>query len=260
MPGMSQPQRVLVTGSAGRVGRAAVRGLVAAGHAVTGFDRAPSPAQPVAVTRGEISDAAAVRAAVAGAECVVHLAAAPDDVFTPDGGDNFLSELVPANLVGVYQVLEACRREGVRRLILASTGQVIDGHRQEQNLPVTVTAPFRPRYLYACTKVFAEMAGRVYSERHGLQVLAARLGWCPRDPGQVAEIAASPLFQNVFFSPGDVGRFFAAAVGAVNLPGYSVVYAASRPVDRLVFDLEPAKVLLGFEPHDQWPTGADDFT
>lgn len=260
MPGMSSSQRVLVTGSAGRVGRAAVRGLIAAEHTVVGFDRSPTPTPPDRYIRGEITDAVALREAVAGVDCVVHLAAAPDDAVPPGQDDNFLSELVPANLIGVYQVLEACRKGGVKRLILASTGQVIEGHRRDQNLPVTVTAPFRPRYLYACTKVFAEMAGRVYAERHGLTVLAVRLGWCPRDPGQVAEIAADRMFQNVFFSPGDVGRFFAAAVGAAALPAYSVVYAASRQVEQLVFDLEPTRVLLGFEPQDQWPAGADDFT
>lgn len=261
---MGQSQRVVVTGSAGRVGRAAVRGLAAAGHTVVGFDRSPNPVPPGSYIQAEITDADALRRAIAGADCVVHLAAAPDDAHfprrpPPDDTDNFLSELVLANLIGPYQVFEACRKEGVRRVVLASTGQVIDGHRRDQQFPITASAPFKPRYLYACTKVFAEMLGRVYTEQHGMSVLAARLGWCPRDPGQVAEIAASWQFQDIFFSPGDAGRFFTAAVGAVNLAGFAVVYATSRPTQQLIMDLEPARVLLGYEPQDRWPTGAEDF-
>ncbi|WP_161967286.1 NAD-dependent epimerase/dehydratase family protein [Fimbriiglobus ruber] len=263
---MSQPQRVLVTGSAGRVGRAAVKGLTAAGHHVVGFDRVPTPGLPPAQSLvAPLSDVAALRAAVAdGVDCVIHLAAAPDDAAfprkpPPDDGDNFLSDLVPSNLVGPYHVMEAVRTAGVRRVILASTGQVVDGHLRSDDVPVTATMLPRPRYLYACTKVFLEALGQVYATQHGITVLAVRLGWCPRDLGQVAEIRASHLGQDVFFSPGDVGRFFAAAVGAEKLPQYAVVYAGSRPVHNMRYDLDAPRKLFGYEPQDQWPTGAEEF-
>src|SRR5438128_6438403 len=124
--------------------------------------------------------------------------------------------------------MEAARSLGVPRVVLASTGQVIDGHLRDGNTPVTPDAPPRPRYLYACTKVFLEALGQVYSRHHGIAVLAVRLGWCPRDLGQVNEIAAAELFQDVFLSPGDAGRFFSAAVEAPALPPFAVVYATSR--------------------------------
>ena len=76
----------------------------------------------------------------------------------------------------------------------------------------------RPRYLYACTKVFLEALGQVYARQHGIAVLAVRLGWCPRDAGQVEEIRQSELAQDVYLSPGDAGRFFAAAVEAATWP------------------------------------------
>src|SRR5262245_16097112 len=111
---MDIPSTVLVTGSAGRIGRAAVRELKARGPRVRGFDRAPSPGADESVV-GDITDADAVRRAVAGVGAVVHLAATPDD-------DDFLTRLLPNNIVGVYQVLEAARAAGVRRLVLASSG------------------------------------------------------------------------------------------------------------------------------------------
>jgi nucleoside-diphosphate-sugar epimerase len=260
---MSNPKRILVTGSAGRLGRAAVAGLTAGGHHVVGFDLVPTPGLPAdRSVVGTLADADALRRAAAGADVVIHLAATPDDArfprgSPPDDGDNFLSDLVPNNVVGAYTVMEAVRRLGVPRVLLASTGQVIDGHLRADNIPVTPDTPPRPRYLYACTKVFLEALGRVYAAQHGVKVLAVRLGWCPRDAGQVAEIAASELAQDVFLSPGDAGRFFAAAVEAGDWPSFAVVYASSRHTHRLRYDLSETTRLLGWEPREAWPTGAE---
>src|SRR5947208_1040979 len=102
---MSTPKRILVTGSAGRIGRAVVAELVARGHDVTGFDRVPSSGLPPARSIvGSLTDPAALRSAANGVAAIVHLAATPDDAHyprgtTPNDGDNFLSELVPNNLV-----------------------------------------------------------------------------------------------------------------------------------------------------------------
>ena len=253
---------VLVTGSAGRLGRAAVAALLEAGVDVRGFDRRPTPGLPSA-TVGDLTDAAAVREAVSGTRCVIHLAAAPDDLRyprgdAPDDGDNFLSELVPANVVGLYHVLEACRTEGVKRVVLASSGQVVDGCFDANALPATVTVLPTPRYLYACTKVLMEAMGGVYARSHGLDVLSVRLGWCPRDAGQVAEIAADPDNQDVYLSPTDAGTFFERAANAA-WRGHHVVYATSRHVRRLCYDLAPTARLLGWSPREGWPTGSDAF-
>lgn len=261
---MLQKQTVVVTGSAGRVGRAAVRELHARGHRVIGFDVRPTPGIPAeqSVVAG-ISDILAFRKAAAGAHCIVHLAATPDDSHFPRGvppndGDNFLSELVPNNIIAPYQVMEAARTLGIPRVVVASTGQVIAGYLAEGKTPVTTEILPKPRYLYACTKVFLEALGQVYANQHGICVLAVRLGWCPRDPGQVSEIAASELFQDVFLSPGDAGRFFAAAVEADSVPPFSVVYATSLFTHQLRYDLGETKRILGWEPSEKWPIGAND--
>ncbi|MFO0823148.1 MAG: NAD(P)-dependent oxidoreductase [Gemmataceae bacterium] len=179
---MKTSQRILVTGSAGRIGRAAVAELVARGHTVIGFDMRPTPGIPAEQSVvGTLTDVEAMRRAAKGTDAIIHLAATPDDVQYPRGtppndGDNFLGELVPNNIVGPYQVMEAARTLGVKRVILASTGQVIAGHLLADNIPVTPESPPRPRYLYACTKVFLEALGQVYAKEHGLEVLAVRLG------------------------------------------------------------------------------------
>ena len=255
--------RVLITGSGGRLGRAAVKALTAAGHHVLGFDLRPTPGLPPSQSVvGSVLDAGLLAHAVRGIDCLIHLAATPDDsCFPPGDSDNFESELVPNNVVAAYRVMEVARRAGVPKVVLASTGQVIDGHLDAWNIPVTVSAAFRPRYLYACTKVFLEALGRVYAEQHGLRVLAVRLGWCPRDLGQVAQIRASVEDQDVYLSPADAGRFFLAAVDtpAAKLPAFAAVYCTSLPTRHLLYDLDPGRKLIGFEPQDRWPTGAEEF-
>lgn len=260
-------QRILVTGSAGRLGRAAVAALAARGHFVVGFDLRPTPGLPE--SRSVVStlhDPVRLAAAMTGIDCLIHLAATPDDAHfprpaPPDDADNFESELVPNNVVGGYRVLEAARKAGVSKVVLASTGQVIDGHLDAWNVPVVATASYRPRYLYACTKVFLEALGQAYAANHGMKVIAARLGWCPRDAGQVAQIRASVEDQDVYLSPGDAGRFFRAAAETPveTLPPFAVTYCTSLPARHLLYDLAPARRLIGFDPQDQWPTGAEEF-
>jgi uronate dehydrogenase len=258
---MKQSQRVVVTGSAGRVGRAVVRELHARGHHVVGFDMRPTPGIPAeqSVVAG-LADVEAFRNAATGADCIIHLAATADDIHFPRGdhGDNFLSDLVPNNIVASYQVMEAARTLGVKRVVLASTGQVIDGWLRAGNTPVTTDMLPKPRYLYACTKVFLEALGQVYAREHGMNVLAIRLGWVPRDKGQVNEIAGGELFQDVFLSPGDAGRFFAAALEAESLPPFAVLYTTSRFTHQLRYDLSESKRVLDWEPREQWPTGSTD--
>jgi hypothetical protein len=141
-------------------------------------------------------------------------------------------------------------------LVLASSGQVNWWQRQAEQLPVRVNDPPSPRYWYAATKMFLEAIGRGYAETHGMSVIVVRLGWCPRTPAQVQEIAASEWAQDVYLSPGDAGRFFAGAVEAASV-GFAIVYASSRPIRRQHFDLEPTKRLVGFEPRESWPQGIE---
>jgi len=238
---------VVVTGSAGQIGKAAVRGLKAHGYRVRGIDLVPSPGADESIV-GDIADPTAIGRAMGGATALVHLAAVPDD-------DDFMMKLLPSNIVGVYHVMEAARSAGVKRLILGSSGQVVWWQRFTGPLPVGTDVAPSPRGWYAATKLFLESAGRSYTELHGGSVIVVRLGWCPRSREHAEELARTEWGPDVYLSPGDAGRFFAYAVAAPDSIRFAVVYAMSRAVRRQMHDMGPARDLLGYEPRDTWPEG-----
>src|SRR5256886_11512505 len=126
---MSETRRVLVTGGAGFVGATLVRRLVGSGHAVRVLDNySTGDASYLAgvdaeLVEGDIRDAAALDAALAGIDAVVHLAAAGSVVKSvADPVTNF-----DVNVTGTFRVLDAARRAGVERTVQASTGGALIG-------------------------------------------------------------------------------------------------------------------------------------
>ena len=246
---MATPIHVLVTGSAGRIGRAVIAELQRRDHVVRGFDREVTPtlSDPV---EGDLTDRAAIERAMHGVACLVHLAATPDD------GD-VLGQLVPNNVIGLFNVMESARVAGVKRIVLASSGQVNWWQQMRGEVPIRAADPPSPKYWYAATKMFMEAIGRGFAETHGISVIVARLGWCPRTRAQVDEIAAAEWAQDVYLSSGDAGRFFACAVEAQPTVRHAVVYATSRPLYRERFDISGAATLLGYHPEESWPQGIE---
>lgn len=143
----------------------------------------------------------------------------------------------------------------MRRIVLASSGQVTWWQHMAGRLPVRPDDPPSPRSWYAATKMFMESVGRGFAETEGISVIVARLGWCPRSAEHAAGIAAERWAQDVYLSAADAGRFFAAAVEASEAVRFGVVYVSSRPVHGQAFDLGPTRELLGWEPRDRWPRG-----
>lgn len=246
---MSPPLSVLVTGSSGRIGRAVVAELQRRGHAVRGFDRVATPGLSDCVV-GDVTDRAALDRAMQGVQCLVHLAATPDDA-------DFYTELLPNNIAGLYNTMESARAAGVARIVLASSGQVHWWQQQRGPFPIRTEDPPSPRSWYAATKLFMEGIGYGFAQEHGISVIVARLGWCPRTAGQVAEIEAADWAKDIYFSPGDTGRFFACAVEAPATVRHALVNAASRPLRQMRVDLSSAEKLLGYVPEEIWPQGIE---
>ncbi len=241
------PKRVLVTGSAGAVGNAVCMHLAARGHTVRGVDILPTPNVPDAI-QGDLADKAVVMAAVEGMDTVIHLAAYINN------GD-LVETIMRPNVISPYYICEAARELGVRRLILASSVQVIEGFGRGQRT-IGVDEGMKPRNNYALAKAWGEMLGDMYAALYNIAVVHVRIGWLPRSLQQAKAIAASAYGQNIYLSYADAQRYFACCVEAdVPAPGETLVfYAGSRPNQGIPhMDLEPARRLLGYEPQDTWP-------
>jgi nucleoside-diphosphate-sugar epimerase len=251
-------QTIVVTGSAGRLGQAAVLELLRQGHTVRGIDCRPTPHLPDALV-DTLQNRQPLLDLCRGADAVIHLAATPDDPvwpLPPEGGDNFLTHLIPNNLIPTYQVLEVAREAKVQRVVLASSGQVVWDQSFGGPFPIRTDAKPTPRWWYACTKVLLEAIGESYAKQGFFSVVAARLGFCPRDADQVAELASMDRNQDVYLSPADAGRFFALAATTARPRGsFEIVNVMSRPRHQVRFDLEPAARLFGYHPQDVWPQG-----
>ncbi len=184
--------RVLVTGARGKVGRAAVAALLRAGHdtvatdlAEPDFDTAPAGTAPYVKT--DLTYAGQVYALVGGAsvgegarpgpfEAVVHAGAIPAP------GRHAPHVVFTNNLSATFNVVEACVRLGVRRLVNISSETVpgfIFAERPflPEYLPVDEAHPVRPQDPYALAKLFGEQLCDAAVQRSELRCISIRPTW-----------------------------------------------------------------------------------
>jgi UDP-glucose 4-epimerase len=163
----------LVTGAAGFIGSHLVDRLLALGHHVTGYDNF-STGQPeflrdalasprFRLVRADILDQATLEEAMAGADFVFHMAANADVRF----GTQHPWKDLEQNTIGTWRVLEAMRKQGVRRIGFASTGSI---YGEPEIFPTPENCPFPVQTsLYGASKLAAEAFIEAYAEGFGFQ-------------------------------------------------------------------------------------------
>lgn len=165
--------KALVTGGAGFIGSNLVARLLAAGHEVraydnfsTGQERFLDPVRGAAgfsLVRGDLLDEPALAAAAAGCDTVFHLAANADVRF----GTQHPRRDLEQNTIATYNVLEAMRANGIRRIAFSSTGSI---YGEPQVFPTPETAPFPVQTsLYGASKLACEGLIQAYCEGFGVQ-------------------------------------------------------------------------------------------
>jgi 2-alkyl-3-oxoalkanoate reductase len=170
---LSEQVSYLVTGAAGGLGSAVTLRLVEQGHRVRVLVRRPSgnSRDGVEVALGDLGDPAAVDRAVRGAKCVLHIGAAMK------GG---AIEHDCATIVGTQNVLDACRKHGVEKLVHVSSMSVVDWAGGSLHQQIDETSPLEPRPSergnYTRAKLEAERLVSAAVKQHGLPAVILRPG------------------------------------------------------------------------------------
>jgi uronate dehydrogenase len=233
-PSPSQPAlgRILLTGAAGGLGRELRHRLRARCSLlrvsdVAAMDRATAGEEVVQVA---LEDRAAVDALLQGIDAVVHLGG----ISTEQPFDAILQ----ANIVGTYNVYEAARRHGVKRIVFASSNHVTGFYRQDE--VVDATMPVRPDGYYGLSKAFGENLARFYFDRYGIETVCLRIGSSFPEPKDRRMLATWLSFD-------DLERLVLASLTAP-VVGHSIVYGMSDNTTTW-WDNTPARH-VGFRPRD----------
>lgn len=163
--------KVLVTGAAGRLGRACRPALRQAGHALRITDLASTTLEPAPgeeALAGALGDPSFIDRALAGVEVVVHWAATSNEQAFPLVLEN--------NHRMLYELYEGARRHGVRRIVYASSNHAFGLHDTGTRLRLRLDAPYRADCFYGLSKVWGEELGRMYWTKHGIETVALRIG------------------------------------------------------------------------------------
>ena len=239
---------VLVTGMSGLIGRA-LRKEVEGRYDLRALNR--SAVEGLPCHRADIADLGAIEPAFAGVETVVHLAA--------QVGNPGWEAVERHNITGTYNVFEAARRAGVRRVVFASSGAVVSAIEADKPYSdlvagrydgltswpmLTHLSPLRPHGLYGASKAWGEALGRHYADAHGLSVLCVRIG---RVHAEDKPTIAREF--SVWCSQRDIVRLLARCIEAPAALRYDIFFGNSR--NKWGYrDLEHPRAVLGWEPLD----------
>lgn len=160
--------RILLTGASGVVG-ARLRALLPAIYPDLVLSDMKTPTDlKVGETfkAADLADLAQVMAICQGIDGIIHL-----------GGHSIegpWDAILQANIIGCYNLFEAARLAGVKRVVFASSNHAVGFYPRHQRIGPNVTV--RPDSRYGVSKVFGEALGALYADKHGIAVTCLRIG------------------------------------------------------------------------------------
>jgi len=224
--------RILITGAAGNIGKTLREGLRGRYPLLRLSDIAPmDPARAgEEVVPADLTNFAQVEAAMQGVDCVVHL-----------GGisvEDTWEKILPNSIAGTWNVFEAARRHGTRRVVYASSHHAVGYYRRARFIDATV--PVRPDGPYGVSKAFGEAVGRMFADKHGMTVACLRIGAFQQQPRDRRQL-------HVWLSPRDAVHLVSRCIDA---PDYHfvIVYGVSNNTRGRYRNV--GLDFLGYQPQD----------
>jgi uronate dehydrogenase len=228
---------ILITGAAGRLGTFLRRELMGK-YRLRLSDRVPLKDRTRAeqFMQADISSMVDSKRITKGVDAIVHLGGYPrEGPWKP---------IHDANIAGCYNIFEAARRNGVPRILFATSNHATGFYRRDRT--IDHRAYPRPDSRYGLSKVFGEMLGSLYSEKYGMEVFLMRIG-------NVHPFPQNKRGLSVWMSPRDFAQL--VCIG-IDHPGIhlEVVYGVSGN-QRSWYDNSNAR-RLGYRPQDDAETHA----
>lgn len=173
-----------------------------------------------------------------GVDAVVH--------FGGQSGEASFEAILEANIVGFYNTLEAARRNGVKRFLVATSNHAVGFYRCDETIDHRVYP--KPDSRYGVSKVFNEALASLYADRYGMQMFCMRIGNVNRSPIDRRRLA-------IWISGRDMAQLVTLGVEHPDIK-FEVVYGISDN-RRAWFDNANAR-RLGYRPQDKSEDYADD--
>lgn len=205
-------KKILVTGAAGQLGKLVRQSLRGKFPMLRLSDIAPMAAaiEGEELITCDLADADGVSDLMKGVDAVIHLGASlnVDD----------WQETLQVNIKGTYNIFEAARRSGVKRIVYASSHHVIGMYPTSEALDHE--APLRPDSLYGLSKCFGENTARYFWDKFGLEAVCLRIGSTRPKPSEPRELST-------WLSERDLKELVFASLAAPTV-GFSVVFGISN--------------------------------
>jgi uronate dehydrogenase len=222
---------LLITGAAGDIGTHLRRELAGV------YKLHLSDIRPIAkLAPGETFERADIAAltemlrVTAGVDAILHLGGV--------SAEADWDSILPANIVGVYNVFEAARRNGVKRVLFATSNHAVGFYRRDQVIDHRVYP--RPDSRYGLSKAFGEQVASLYADKYGVEALCIRIG--NLNPAPVDKRRLS-----IWISPRDLAQLVRIGVDHPDIR-FEIVYGVSGN-RRSWYDNANA-TRLGYRPQD----------
>ena len=186
---LDKSRRIVFTGAAGGIGTMTRPLLARLYPGLVLSDRVrPADLLPTETfVSADLTKPDEVAALVKGADSVIHL-----------GGhsvEGTWEQILNANIIGCYNLFEAARVAGVKRVVFASSNHAIGFYPRKKKIRTDVTV--RPDSRYGVSKAFGEALGAMYADKHGLAVTCLRIGNVGPQPLDVRRLS-------IWLSPEDL--------------------------------------------------------
>jgi uronate dehydrogenase len=236
-----QKKPVLLTGASGALGRMLARELGAAGYTLRLTDISPFP-DPLPAgakfVRADLNEALAIVRQAEGCGTILH--------FGGNATEQPFETIIEPNIRGLYHIYEAARREGAR-VVFASSNHTIGFHERPKgnDAKIDFDCQFRPDGYYGLSKVYGELMGRLYWDKHGVENVNVRIGSCQPRPMNARALST-------WLSYPDLARMMIRCIEAERV-GHSVIWGASN--NPATFWGKDHRDRIGWQPEDN----AEDF-